>query len=96
MKKYLFYGLEAIGTVPFKVRNLRKTKNFGQKFSIFSSNLLTVMVIFGRICLIIYLNCVMYSRNSILMQNLDQTLIKPLNFWANFLLKCIFGQIRTC
>ena len=49
MKKYLFYEQEAIGTVPFKVRNLRKTRNFGQKFSIFSANLLTGMVIFGRI-----------------------------------------------
>ena len=48
MKKYLFYGQEAIGTVPFEVRNLRKT-NFKQKFSNFSSNLLTGMVIFGRI-----------------------------------------------
>ena len=49
MKKYLFYGQEAIGTVFFKVRNLRKTRNFGQKFSNFSSNLLTGMVSFGRI-----------------------------------------------
>ena len=49
MKKYLFYGQETIGTVLFKVRNLRKTRNFGQKFSNFSSNLLTGMVIFGQI-----------------------------------------------
>ena len=49
MKKYLFYGQEASGTVAFKVRNLRKTRNFGQKFSNFSSNLLTGMVIFGQI-----------------------------------------------
>ena len=49
MKKYHFYGQEAIGTVPLKVRNLRKTRNFGQKFSNFSSNLLTGMVIFGQI-----------------------------------------------
>ena len=49
MKKYLFYEQEAIGTVPFKVQNLRKTRNFEQKFSNFSSNLLTGMVIFDRI-----------------------------------------------
>ena len=49
MKKYLFYGQEAIGTVPLKVRNLRKTNDFGQKFINFSSNLLIGMVIFGRI-----------------------------------------------
>ena len=49
MKKYPFYGQEAIGTVPFKSRNLRKTRNFGQKFSNFFFNLLTGMVIFGRI-----------------------------------------------
>ena len=49
MKKDLFYGQKAVGTVPFKVRNLRKTRNFGQKFSNFSSNLLTGMMIFGRI-----------------------------------------------
>ena len=49
MKKYLFSEQEAIGTVPFKARNLRKTRIFGQKFSNFSSNLLTGMVIFSLI-----------------------------------------------
>ena len=49
MKKYFFYGQEAIGTVPFKMRNLKKLRNFGQKFSNFSSNLVTGMVIFGQI-----------------------------------------------
>ena len=48
-KVFFFYEQEAIGIVLFKVRNLRKTRNFGQKFSNFSSNLLTGMVIVGRI-----------------------------------------------
>ena len=35
MKKYLFYGQEAIGTVSFKVRNLRKQEIVGKVFKFF-------------------------------------------------------------
>ena len=47
-EKVSFYGQEAIGTVPFNVQNLRKPRNLGQKFSNFSSNLLTGMLILAE------------------------------------------------
>ena len=34
-----------------------------------------------------YLNCVMYFRNAILMQKLDQTFIKPFKFLGKFFVK---------
>ena len=82
MKKYLFYRQEAIGTVLFKVRNLRKTRNLGQKFSNFCSNLLIGMAEFEFLA---------KFESSYLLFKLRYVVWK-LDFDA----KIGFGQIRTC